>query len=105
MPDQAAGHRYFIIDQAVLLIFINSHPCTLAIERKAGAPLESHADIWTLRLKLSQWPKFAFTQIHAREFAGIAVGTCVHSEYSTCMLHLLYLLLLTPVDLYVDLGL
>lgn len=30
---------------AVMLIFINSHPRTLAREGKSGAPLESHADV------------------------------------------------------------
>lgn len=30
---------------AVLLIFINSHPRTLAREGESGAPLESHADV------------------------------------------------------------
>lgn len=29
LPDQAAGHRSFITNQAVLLICVSSHPCTL----------------------------------------------------------------------------
>lgn len=37
LPDQAAGHRYFITDQAVLLMCVSSHPCTLLRGRR-GRP-------------------------------------------------------------------
>lgn len=37
LPDQAAGHRSFITDQAVLLICVSSHPCTLLRGRR-GRP-------------------------------------------------------------------
>lgn len=63
---------------AVLLVFINSDARALA--RRAGQNqahlLESHADVWRLRLKLSQRPKLAFPWILAEErrFAGIVLG-------------------------------
>lgn len=82
MPDQAAGNRYFITDQVVLLILINVD-----------------ADVRTLRLKLSKRSKFAFTQIYTQKSVFC---TSVHSEYCACILYLLNLLLLPPVDFNVD---
>lgn len=67
LPDQAAGHRYFITDQAVLLICVSSHPCTLLSKTRTSTEL--NVDIWTSRIKVSKRPEFA-----------LSLCICAHGE-------------------------
>lgn len=78
LPDQAAGHRYFITDQAVLLICVSSRPCTLLRGRR-GRPqnqmqISGHGDSNSAKGQNLH----CLWLVHRRLFD---VCTCTHGEH------------------------